>query len=109
MLRVKLDNRLLKKLDIALQTAGAPLHRLFDGADFDARDILRTGYRRAEQATSRNAKAESQPAGHPNPRFKTCCAVNLSRVGIPLAEATTLRPQSRVVLYRPMQTIVRRN
>ena len=34
-------NRLLQKVDVALQAASAPLHGLFDRAYFDAGDVLR--------------------------------------------------------------------
>ena len=37
----ELRDRLLQEIDIALQATGAPLHGLFDGADFDAGNILR--------------------------------------------------------------------
>ena len=41
---------LLQKIDIALQAAGAPLHGLFDGADFDAGNVLCVGARRNQHA-----------------------------------------------------------
>jgi hypothetical protein len=64
MLQVKLDDRLLEKLDIALQATGAPLHRFFDGADFDAGNILRMGDGGAQHARRQHRDAEKEPAAH---------------------------------------------
>ena len=47
-------DRLLQEIDIALQAAGAPLHGLFDGADFDAGNVLRRRDRR--QVSMQGAK-----------------------------------------------------
>ena len=46
MIRRQLGDRLLQEVDIALQAGGAPLHGLFDGADFDAGNVLRMNGRR---------------------------------------------------------------
>src|ERR1700739_384400 len=64
MVQVKLDDRLLKKLDVALQATGAPLHRFFDGADFDAGNVLRMGDSRAQHAWRQNRDAENKPADY---------------------------------------------
>ena len=43
MVGAKFRDRLHQEIDIALQAAGAPLHGLFGGADFDAGNVLRVG------------------------------------------------------------------
>ena len=56
-------NRFLQEIDIALQAGGAPLHGLFDGADFDAGNILRGGALRVrvQAAVSSNAARAIRP------------------------------------------------
>ena len=46
MVRGEFCDRLLQEVDIALQATGPPLHGLFDGADFDAGNVLRMNARR---------------------------------------------------------------
>jgi hypothetical protein len=46
--------RLVKKLDIALQAARPPLHCLFDGTDFEATHVLRGGGRHNCEDRRRN-------------------------------------------------------
>jgi hypothetical protein len=45
MIRGQLRNRLLQKIDIALQATGPPFHGLFDRAYFDTGNILRVSVR----------------------------------------------------------------
>ena len=56
--RRELGDRLLQEIDIALQAGGAPLHGLFDGADFDAGNILR----KRSQATAPSGSRKPQDA-----------------------------------------------
>src|SRR5579863_533995 len=95
---------LLKKLDIALQTTGAPLHRLFDGADFDTGNVLRMHSAGTEHDQRHSAYADSKPADHRKPRFNQCLQ-HMSRGKLVASsfswlKATTLRPQSRIELDR---------
>jgi hypothetical protein len=61
-------DRFLQEIDIALQTAGPPLHGLFDGADFDAGNILRPRISGCQQRSRQGSRDnESEPADHENP------------------------------------------
>jgi hypothetical protein len=55
----KLAQRLLQKLDIGLQAAGAPLHLLFGGADLQPADVLRSG--RTEQGSEQSGLLLASP------------------------------------------------
>src|ERR1700733_890478 len=77
MVQRQLRDRLLKKLDIALQTTGTPFHRLLDGANLDTGNVLRMGDTGAKYNQRHNATTENKPADHRKPLFKMCRAVNL--------------------------------
>ena len=59
----ELADRLLQEVDIALQAAGPPLHGLFDGADFDAGNVLRIGAR-GETRRQQRQDEKNSPADH---------------------------------------------
>ena len=60
----ELGDRLLQEVDIALQATGAPLHGLFDGADFDAGNILRDGPRQAAISSTWRSRRPGDPGNH---------------------------------------------
>src|SRR6478609_370080 len=105
MVRRQLVDRLLQEVDIALQAGGAPLHRLFDGADLDAGNVLRMNGRRPCRRQQR--KREGDPGHRSNHQKSSIQSIHRTAKSItaictkqnPHRSDTILIPHSGVVLH----------
>ncbi len=97
MIRGELGDRLLQEVDIALQAGGAPLHRLFDGADLDAGNVLRVNGRRPCGRQQRES-GEADP-GHRSNHQKSSIQKHSAHGERPSRQFARSRPPTPVIPY----------